>query len=504
MARFSSPEQAKRPWSAACAGLALAALPFSTIAAGTAADAALAQQVQKLLDRVQQLELRNQTLERRVEDLSKAAPAANGAANAAVSHDGGAESQSSRLQSVEKQQQQLQQQGKALARPPEVAEAAEDSGPTFAATLIGAYQQVNRAGSASGSSAGRFNFRGDVTASMPAGSIGHARGSVYAQLRFGQGGGVALKKTHTSTVNTTTFQAAAGSDETYAIVAQADYQLAWALDDGQFNDRATSRVEATLGKLDFFAFFDQNAVAGDEGAAFLNNVFVHNPMLDSGGDIATDAYGFAPGARVAYVHEGDRFALGALAGVFASGDGAKFSASPGRPLLIAQVEVAPKLINGEHRGNYRAYAWSNGRTTDFNDREQRHTGFGLSVDQRVGREWNLFGRYGQRTSGHGPFDRALTGGFEHGGRLWGRGRDAVGVAFGLMSTSRQWSRATAADAKLTGFTASGPERVAELYYRYTLTDKLAITPDFQLVQRPGGDGRAPTALVFGVRATLGF
>ena len=36
-------------------------------------------------------------------------------------------------------------------------------------------------------------------------------------------------------------------------------------------------------------------MAGDEGAQFLNNVFVHNPLLDSGGDIAADAYGFAPG-----------------------------------------------------------------------------------------------------------------------------------------------------------------------------------------------------------------
>jgi high affinity Mn2+ porin len=313
-----------------------------------------------------------------------------------------------------------------------------------------------------------------------------------------------LRPTHTAAVNSTAFEAGAGADPTYAIVAQAYYQLAWPLAAVRADDQPASRVQATVGKLDFFAFFDQNAVAGDESAAFLNNVFVHNPLLDSGGDIAADKYGFAPGAQVAYVYEGDHWAWGASLGVFASGDGANFNASPGRPLLITQVEVAPKLIHGEHGGNYRAYLWTNGRTTDFAGNEQRHTGFGLSVDQRMGGHWNLFGRYGRRTSGRGAFDRAWTAGFEQGGRWWGRGSDGVGVAFGLMSTSGAWSRATAADLTLAGFAAAGPERVAELYYRMKINDKLAITPDVQLVQRPGGDVRAPSALVFGVRATLGF
>jgi hypothetical protein len=480
-------------------GLALSVSVPAAMAVETTSDKMLAQQVLKLLDRVAQLEQRNQSLERRVEDLSKAA-----APPAVAAGSGNGELADSRLKSIELQQQNLEQQVQALARPLEPDEEAGREGPTFGASLLGVYQQVNKKGGDSGSSQGRFNYRGDVTASLPAGSIGDARGLAFGQLRFGQGGGVALRPTHTGTVNTTTFEAAAGSDQTYAIVAQVYYQLEWPLDGGRFNDQASSRVEMTLGKLDIFAFFDQNAVAGDEGASFLNNVFVHNPMLDSGGDIGADAYGFAPGARAAYFGEADEYSWGASVGVFASGDGAKFSASPGQPLVIVQAQVSPKQINGEPRGNYRVYAWSNGRTTDFEGHEQRHTGIGLSIDQRVGSEWNLFGRYGQRTSGHAAFDRALTVGFEHGGRLWGRGRDAVGLAVGSLSTSSEWRRATAADNTLVGFRSSGQERIAELYYRLTLNDKLAITPDFQLIHRPGGDGRAPTARVFGVRASLSF
>jgi carbohydrate-selective porin OprB len=31
-----------------------------------------------------------------------------------------------------------------------------------------------------------------------------------------------------------------------------------------------------------------------------------------------------------------------------------------------------------------------------------------------------------------------------------------------------------------------------------------LTPDFQFIQRPGGDGGAPTVKVVGLRAKLGF
>ena len=273
--------------------------------------------------------------------------------------------------------------------------------------------------------------------SLPAGYVGEARGTALAQLRFGQGGGVATRPTHTGTVNSTTFEAEAGSDQTYAVIAQALYHLEWPLDAGRFNDQAGTRAELTLGKLDIFTLFDQNQVAGDEAAAFLNNVFVHNPMLDSGGDIGADSFGFAPGLRAAYFHEGESTTWGLSAGVFASGEGAEFG-GVGGPMVIVQAEFSPKQINGEPRGNYRLYAWTNGRTTELDDEtEQRHSGFGLSVDQKLGREWNLFGRYGQRFDGDGAFDKALTFGFEHGGRLWGRARDAVRLRLRLAAHRRR-------------------------------------------------------------------
>lgn len=252
-----------------------------------------------------------------------------------------------------------------------------------------------------------------------------------------------------------------------------------------------------MGKMDVFAFFDQNAVAADESTAFMNNAFVHNPLLDSGGDIAADDYGFAPGLRVAYARPVAGGSLGASLGVFAAGEAARFGSGWSKPLVLGQMEWSPELTDGEPQGTYRLYAWTNGRTQDLDGQAQRHSGVGASVDQRVGEDWSLFGRIGKRTSGDGAFDRALTLGFEHAGRLWGRPADALGLALGWIHTDEAWREATA-DA------ASGQERIAELYYRFKLNDSLSLTPDYQFIQRAGGDGSAPKLHVLGLRATLGF
>jgi high affinity Mn2+ porin len=504
-------------------GLLAATLPLAGIAADSSkagkAERELARQLQAVVERLQKVEERNQVLERKVQELSQAAapgavaagaPAASAAAPAASS--GGATTTAAagwgtaaepRLAALEQSQQTLQKQVLAITPPPQPLSEGGDSGPTVEAGVVAVLQNVNAGGAEEGRGQTRGNYRGDVLVTLPAGSIGDAQASAVGQLRFGQGGGVATRPTHTGAVNSTTFEAAAGSDETYAVVAQAYGQLLLPLDSGRFNDQLGSRIEFTLGKMDLFGFFDQNAVAGDEGAAFLNNVFVHNPLLDSGGDIGADAYGFAPGVRVGWFNEGDAVSFGASAGVFASGGGATYGDGGGKPLVIAQLEVSPKQINGEPRGSYRLYAWTNGRTTDLDGREQRHTGIGLSADQRVGRDWNLFGRAGHRSSGSGSFNDAITLGFEHGGRLWGRGRDAAGLAVGLLKTSGAWRDATA-DGLLAGYAAGGSERIAELYYRIKLNEHLELTPDFQLIQRAGGDARAPSMRLIGLRANLGF
>lgn len=78
------------------------------------------------------------------------------------------------------------------------------------------------------------------------------------------------------------------------------------------------------------------------------------------------------------------------------------------------------------------------------------------------------------------FDRALTLAAEAGGAVWGRADDAVGLGVALLRTSAAYRAHAGAGA------ASGTERIAELYYRFTLNRQLQVGPDLQVIRRPGG------------------
>jgi hypothetical protein len=370
-------------------------------------------------------------------------------------------------------------------------------------SLTGVVQQANAAGAEDGMRTSRGSFRGDVALELPAGAWGGAEGKIFTHVRFGQGEGVVLRPTYTSTPNTTAFPRADGSGGAHAIVAQAWYQLTAPLASGGPARDSRDRLELTFGKMDAFLFFDQNAVADDETVRFMNNAFVHSPLLDSGGDTAGDDHGFAPGVRIAYVHEKEESGAWTVSlAAFGSGPGADFHASPDRPFVIGQVETTRQPITGLP-GTYRAYAWTNGRTVDFDGEFERHSGFGFSADQRVSEAITLWGRFGRQLDGQVRFDLALTLGAEIRGDSWGRPADAFGLAAGFLRTSPEYRDATA-DSMLVGYAASGTERIAELYYRWRVNEHLDVTPDLQWIRRPGGDASASDAFVVGVRGRVGF
>jgi hypothetical protein len=349
----------------------------------------------------------------------------------------------------------------------------------------------------------RASYRGDVIVTLPGGTAADVEGKLFAHVRFGQGGGLALRPTYVSTPNTTAFPTAFGGSDPHAIVAQAWYQLTVPLPASQAASKPGGRIEITAGKIDPFAFFDQNAAADDETVRFLNNAFVHNPLLDSGGDVGADAYGFTPGVRIAYASGGaGQDSWSASIGVLGSGPNATLTGSPSDAFVIVQLETMRTFIAGRP-GTYRVYAWHNGRAGDFADALERHSGWGLSADQQIGDAVTLFTRMGGEIDGHVRFDRALTLGVEIGGANWGRVKDTGGFAAGFLRTSNAYRDATA-DGTLAGYAASGTERIAELYYRFSVGDHFDVTPDVQWIQRPGGDGSAPAVVVVGVRMRVAF
>ncbi len=466
--------------------IALAAALFvgSAGPAGASDDMkALLAEVKRLADRVETLEKNNRELEKSLssERLSEKEPEL-----------------ATRLKAVEFQTLSMQKQARQI-------EALE--GITVGASLTGVAQKANGGGAAAGKRESRLNYRGDVSVSLPGGEIGDIEGKIFTHLRFGQGNGIGLRPTYTSTPNTTAFQTNAGADDSFAILAQAWYQLKVPLPRDGMKANAKEHAHLTFGKIDPFVFFDQNAAADDESAKFLNNAFVHNPLLDSGGDIGADAYGFAPGVIVQYVNERSKAETWGLSlGAFGSGPGANFSGSLADPFVIAQADTTWRF--NYLPGNYRAYLWTNGRGMGYDGIERRHSGAGMSIDQKVADSVTLFGRYGHQLAGKVRFDRALTIGTEIAGNAWGRGADSLGAAVGFLRTGSDYRNdSTTLDLDGDGNLdprASGTERIAELYYRFRVNERFELTPDFQLIQRPGGDGNASTVKVVGLRAKVGF
>jgi hypothetical protein len=373
-------------------------------------------------------------------------------------------------------------------------------GISVGASLTGVVQKVGAGGTASGVGETRANYRGDVSITLPGGTFGNAEGDIFAHLRFGQGNGIGLRPTYTSTANTIGFQTNAGPDDSFAILAQAWYQLKIPLLEDGSKANAREHLHVIVGKIDPFVFFDQNAAADDESTKFMNNAFVHNPLLDSGRDTGADAYGFAPGAILQYVNERQKGGEWMLSvGVFGSGPGANFSGSLNDPFVIAQAETAARF--NYLPGNYRAYAWRNGRGQGYDGQQRRHGGFGFSIDQKVADDLTLFGRFGKRTSGQGSFDRAITVGAEQNGADWARAADSLGIAFGRLRTSADYRADSLA---VAGYQASGSETQTELYYRYKFNSHVELTPNFQWIRNPGGDGTAAAVKVAGIRAKIGF
>jgi hypothetical protein len=361
-------------------------------------------------------------------------------------------------------------------------------------------------GTTTGKDENRINYRADVEVSLPAGNIGDAEGELFAHFRIGQGNGLTdFPPTLTSTPNSTAF-ALSNGDDAAVLLAQAWYKLEMPLDG--------SELKWVAGKIDPFGFFDQNDIADDESAAFLNNVFVHNPLLDSGGDMDVDAYGFAPGLIMSYRNNSQSPDYWkATVGMFSSGEDSSFDTDLTHPFVIGQIEASGDYFFGKE-GVYRLYAWNRGRATpyanEFDDNTESHSGWGVSLNQQLTDHVTVFGRYGRSINGKVRFDQAITVGAEFGGAYWGRGHDRLGFATGWLDTSKAFRKAAPgldADGDGNadfGYAPNGAETQYEIYYAWHLNEHIELSPDFQWISSPGGDESADDIAIVGLRAKVSF
>jgi hypothetical protein len=441
----------------------------------------------ELLKRIERLEQKNEDLEKALESerLTEKEPELI-----------------TRLKDVEFRALSMQKQARTI-------EALE--GVTAGVSFTTVVQHAGEKATADGNSENQWNYRADVSVTLPGGEIGNAEGKLFAHFRMGQGDGLARTLPAFSGPNASAFSV---NGDATVLLGQAWYQLDVPLPLGGFKPQSRETLTFNFGKMDPFLFFDQNSIADDETTRFLNTAFVHNPLLDVGGDVGVDDFGFTPGLRLAYRNETSKpLTWGASLGVFGAGNGAAFTDSFDKPFVIAQIETAQKFFGGLN-GNYRFYIWQNGQavayTNEADSSTEKHAGWGLSLDQRVGDATTLFARYGQQAQGKVRFDRAVTLGAEFGGNYWDRGADAIGVAFGELRTSddfRNDAPTLDADGDSTpdfGYAPGRTERIAELYYRLRINPQFEISPHFQFVRAPGADDSAADVTVLGMRAQATF
>jgi carbohydrate-selective porin OprB len=171
------------------------------------------------------------------------------------------------------------------------------------------------------------------------------------------------------------------------------------------------------------------------------------------------------------------------------------------PFVIGEVAFKPTI--GGRQGNYRFYGWLNGKDhTEWKDAtktKERNIGFGLSFDQALSDAITAFARYGRQDQKVAQVDQAWSAGLELSGGLYGREKDALGMAYGMALLGKDYEEVTQA-----GGTLIGDEQHAEIYYRWHVHDHLEISPNVQWVRNINGESAHGDVWAFGVRAHASF
>ncbi len=239
-------------------------------------------------------------------------------------------------------------------------------------------------------------------------------------------------------------------------------------------------VALTVGKLDLTNYVDSNAVANNETTQFLNSGLVNSIAVDFPEDNGA-------GVHVAlYPNDMVELNFG-----WAESD-ADWEDIFDDGFAIGEVNFKLNLL--EREGNYRFYAWWNGSDhveLEGDDDDEDGWGVGMSLDQQLTDDITAFFRTGYADDDVYEVEATWSTGAEMCGTMWNREKDVVGLAV---------SQAFIND----DVDPDDTETLYEAYYRIVVNEYLAISPDIQLIDNPGGDNSNDTVFVFGTRGQLTF
>jgi high affinity Mn2+ porin len=255
---------------------------------------------------------------------------------------------------------------------------------------------------------------------------------------------------------------------------------------GFYRFASDNNFDLTLGQMDPYAFFDANRYADDETSTFMNLAFIHNPLLDIGGDLNPGTYGGTPGAHMHKNFKLNDHSISLSVGVFGSGYGADLKGSVKNRVTLFQVEWGHSEET-DKRGHYRLYYWDRNKGTDIDGVTEmpRAAGVGISLDQSVTEHIGVFSRYGKSLDNltEEGIDNALTIGLSISGAPWGRGDDQLGLALGKVNMY-----------------VDNDEDLSEIFYRVNVSEYLSVTPSSQRIEFSNGS----SVEVFSLRLSLAF
>lgn len=252
------------------------------------------------------------------------------------------------------------------------------------------------------------------------------------------------------------------------------------------------------GKIDVHSMFDENAYANDETDQFMSGIFVRSTGTSSA---ELDHY-YAPGIALLYAAS----TMIDLTFIASNGTGDGFNNVFDYMYLVGQANLKPRF--GGRDGNYRFYAISDNRrstATPFTKiKDGTMTGntvWGMSFDQSISDGMGIFARYSAQDDGiaENIVKSSWSLGTLFEGPLRGRGKDTIGIGYGVVNLN---DKADLAAALGTGNT--GDESHIEMFYKVGLSHHFTLTADVQALNNIGGNAAADTVTIAGMRGQINF
>jgi len=263
-----------------------------------------------------------------------------------------------------------------------------------------------------------------------------------------------------------------------------------------------------LGKMDWVAHFDTNAVANSEEEQFFSRALVVNPVIfGPEGDLNQNIpNGYKTLGIVFELNPADW--LSVKYGAFEN-DGDYQDLDKG---LVHFAELGFSWEISSFNGNLKIFYSENlGEKEKFPDgtlSEKAFASFGANFDQTISERVIIFARYGEVLDGRADeFYSPYTSAGIMPERHYSLGvqinlppnASVLGLAFASNKLPQSWRK----NIEDTGEESKAEEMLAELYYRIMVNEWLAITPDLIYMENPAGI-KGSGVYVIGMRIVVDF